>query len=72
MGATEEEGDTVTLIDAVALWLAPRRRADGVVVGDDGPSSPIAWRYEDEPGGAWGVRVVVERSGPLAPEETGR
>ena len=58
--------------DAVALWLAPKRRADGVVVGDDGPSSPIVWRYEDEPGGAWGVRVVVEHGGPLAPEETKR
>lgn len=38
--------------DTVALFLGQ----------DDGPAGPIDWHYRQAPGGAWGVRVRLERA----------
>jgi hypothetical protein len=38
--------------DTVALFLGQ----------DDGPAGPIIWKYAQEPGGAWGVRITLEKA----------
>lgn len=38
--------------DTVALFLGQ----------DDGPAGPILWKYAQEPGGAWGVRITLEKA----------
>lgn len=38
--------------DTIALFLGQ----------DDGPAGPIAWHYAQEPGGAWGVRIKLEKA----------
>lgn len=38
--------------DTVALFLGQ----------EDGPAGPIEWKYQQEPGGPWGVRIKLEKA----------